>query len=474
MGARLSKFAFLPVVVYCAALGRHALQARFSTDDPMNMSLAWREGFGYWLWHSITFWSTAYRPLGELFYLSIYRLFGLNPLPYRIAILCLVVANAYLSYRLADQITGSRTVGLLTGIFAGAHASMVNLYYQNDIIYDILAYFFSMLTMISYARVRQKGTLPNGLQTAGIICLFLAALNSKEISVTVAGFILAYEVLSHGGPSRGGVMAWMKREGRLPLILALLAVVYTAGKILTPGSLAQDEGYKLRISAGRYLASRVHQWNDLFYMLPMFGQKTTIAIDVLLLMLLLFLKKNPAVRWCCFYVLTAALPVTFIPERGGSELYLALFGWALLFSIVFVKLVESLSPTLVWSRFQMPPSAITAALAFVLAYGYVSETVQMWRDQTSPSLHGQLQTWSILSQLKDLPFRPPHGSRVLFLDDPFKGSYRMEFIAELVWNDHSVVVDLASMHPIRPTPAQIARFDSLLTVESGQVKVVRR
>jgi hypothetical protein len=475
MGARLSKFSFLPVVVYCAALGRHALQARFSVDDPMNMSLAWREGLGYWLWHSLTFWSTAYRPLGELFYLSIYRIFGLNPFPYRIAILCLVVANAYLSYRLAEQITGSRTVGFLTGIFAGAHASMVSLYYQNDIIYDVLAYFFSILTMIRYVNVRKQGALPSRLRTVGIICLFLAALNSKEISVMVAGFILAYEVLFYGGPraTREAILAWIKREGRLPLILALLAVIYAAGKTLSPGSLAQDPGYKLDISAGNYLASRLHHWNDLFYMLPMFGQKTMIAIDVLLLALLLFLKKSPAVRWCCFYVLTAALPITFIPERGGVELYLPLFGWALLLSIVFVKLIERFSPTLVWTSFQVPPPATAAVLVFVLAFGYVWETVQVWRGQPDAHLRDQIQTWSILSQLENLPFRPERGSRVLFLDDPFKGSYRMAFIAQLVWDDHSLLIDQVSQDPDL-TPAEIARFDSLLTVESGQVRLVRR
>ncbi len=474
MGARLSKFAFLPVVVYCAALGRHALQARFSTDDPMNMSLAWREGFGYWLWHGIMFWSTAYRPLGELFYLSIYRTFGLNPLPYRIVILCFVIANAYLSYLLAERITDSRAVGFLTGVFAGAHASMVGLYYQNDIIYDVLAYFFSMLTMICYVRIRRKGALPNWLQTIGIICLFLAALNSKEISVMVAGFILAYEVLFYGGPrmTPDAILAWMKREGRLPLLLVLLGVIYTAGKILGPNSLAHSGGYILRISAAKYLASRLHHWNDLFYMLPMFGQKTIIAIDVLLLALLLFLKKSPAVRWCCFYVLTAALPITFIPERGGAELYLALFGWALLLSIVFVKLIERLSPTLVWTRFQMPPPATAAALVIVLAYGYVSETVQVWRGQPDAHLRDQIQTWSILSQLENLPFRPEHGSRVLFLDEPFK-DYRMAFIAQLVWDDHSLLIDQASQDPDL-TPAQIAQFDSLLTVEDGQVKLVRR
>jgi hypothetical protein len=62
---------------------------------------------------------------------------------------------------------------------------------------------------------------------------------------------------------------------------------------------------------------------------------------------------------------------------------------------------------------------------------------------------------------------------VLFLDEPFK-EFRMAFIAQLVWNDHSVYIDLATTHPEALAPANIAEFDSLLTVESGQVKLVRR
>jgi hypothetical protein len=472
IGARLSKLAFVPVVVYCAVLARPALRSHFSNDDPMNIGYAWRRGFGFLLWHCVTFWSTAYRPMGGLFYLSIYRVFGLNPQPYRIAILCFVVANAYLSYRLAERITDSRAVGFLTGVFAGAHGAMVDMYYENDIIYDVLAYFFSMLTLIRYVTVRKQGLLPNRAQSIVIVCLFLAALNSKEISVTVAGFILAYEVLFHGLPSWAGAWAWLKREGRLPLILMLLAVVYTVGKLTGPESLAQIGGYKIHLSPGKYVDSRHHYWYVLFYMLPIESRKIIIAIDATLLVLLLFFQKNPALRWCCFYVLTAALPITFIPQRGGTELYLELFGWALLLSIIFVKLIDALSPALVWTRFQIPRAAVSVVLVTGLAYAYVSETVQTWRDQPGAHLRDQAETWSVLSQLKNLPFRPEPGSRVLFLDDPFK-DYRMEFIAELVWDDHSLIVDLAARKPTFPTPAEIAKFDSLLTVESGQVKLVR-
>jgi hypothetical protein len=52
-----------------------------------------------------------------------------------------------------------------------------------------------MLTLICYISIRKQVNLPTLRQSALIGCLFVAALNSKEISVPLAGFVLAYEWL---------------------------------------------------------------------------------------------------------------------------------------------------------------------------------------------------------------------------------------------------------------------------------------
>src|SRR5262249_7738403 len=160
-------------------------------------------------------------------------------------------------------------------------------------------------------------------------------------------------------------------------------------------------------------------WNDLFYMFPVIGQKTMIGIDVVLLLILLFYRKSPALQWSCFYVLTAALPVTFIPERGGPELYLALFGWALLVAILAVKLIETISPAIEWTNFKIPAAAVAVVLVTGVVYENVAETLNVWRYQTRPNFDDQASTSVAISKLQQLPFRPAHGSRVLFLKDPF-------------------------------------------------------
>jgi len=433
--ARLSAVAFIPVVVYCAALGRRALHSHFSNDDPMNMGWAWRDGFWFLLWHNVTFWSTAYRPMGQLYYLSIFRIFGLDPLPYRFVIIAIVVMNAYLSCTLAQLLTGSRATGFLTGMLAGAHGSMVDIYYQNDIIYDVLAYCFSMLVLIRYIGIRRRNELPDNRETTIIVCLFIAALNSKEISAPLAGFVLAYELLFHGWPS--GIkasMAWLKREGRLSLIFFLLVAVYTAGKLLGPNSLTEVATYTIHLSWRLYVANNAHGLNDLFYTSAINGPMFLVISGILLLVLVV-LKKSPAVRWCCFYILTVTLPISFIRQRGGSALYLPLFGWALLAGIVLVKLVDILSSALRWPRLKIPAASVRPALLIFLAYGIVSMTLYSWKGKGTGQILSQEPTWSVMSQLRSFPFRPRPGSSVLFLDDPFT-DWRMYFIAQLVWDDH--------------------------------------
>ena len=93
-------------------------------------------------------------------------------------------------------------MAVLTGILAGAHASLVIIYYTNSSVFDILAYFFMALILIRYITVRQRNIIPSGMQLAILIGLFILALDAKEMSVVTAGFVLAYEILFHSAPWR--------------------------------------------------------------------------------------------------------------------------------------------------------------------------------------------------------------------------------------------------------------------------------
>jgi hypothetical protein len=197
---------------------------------------------------------------------------------------------------------------------------------------------------------------------------------------------------------------------------------------------------------------------------------TLLVIDALLLAGLVFFKSRPVVRWCCVYILISPLPITFIQQRGGTALYLPLFGWALLIGTLLGTAIQTASPSLVWPHRRISAPAVRIYLVAALSFGWVYETARQWGDFPAAYIQSQEQTWATMLALKASTFRPKSGSRVLFLRDPFT-DWRMVFIAQLVWNDHSVFITTAHMMPSPPTPAEIATYDTLLKFENGSLEL---
>src|SRR6266403_2147843 len=103
----------IALAAYFVYFAKGALRAHFAPDDIVNLGRCWDRGIAGSVWDNITFWRNAYRPFGALFYLSIYRVFGLNPLPYRIVVLLLIAANVYLTFRVADLVARSKAAAAL-------------------------------------------------------------------------------------------------------------------------------------------------------------------------------------------------------------------------------------------------------------------------------------------------------------------------------------------------------------------------
>jgi hypothetical protein len=319
---QLSRLLFLVVAAYGVVLGWTGLSLRFVPDDMMNLYDPWTSGMWRTLWNNIAFWNLSIRPAGGLYYLSGFRLFEFNPLPYRIVALVLVVINGYVSCLLAEQLTKSRQIGFLTGMLACAHGAMATIFFADDVIYDILAYFFSLVTLFWYVRIRERGASPDLLQSVALIILCVEAFDSKEASVVMPGFVLAYEVIFHGIPR---ATKWLMREGRLPMVLVLLSLVYAVAKLNPANPMAGVESYRVHISLARYVENNNHYLNELSYTRFFNGSMKLAILYVLVVLIGFGLKRSPAVRWTCFYVLTVTLPISMISKRGGSCLYMPLF-----------------------------------------------------------------------------------------------------------------------------------------------------
>src|SRR6185503_14415842 len=63
-----------------------SLKVRFGPDDMMNMANYWRLPAAKLAWSQVAPWRGYYRPMGGLFYVPLFRWFGLSPAPYHAAI----------------------------------------------------------------------------------------------------------------------------------------------------------------------------------------------------------------------------------------------------------------------------------------------------------------------------------------------------------------------------------------------------
>jgi len=433
-----------PVIfIYFLYFAIPALQAKFAPDDMMNLGKYWIQGLWSTWWDDLRF-SNGLRPMGAFFYLPIYYFFGLNPIPYRVAIFAILAANLCFTFKIAERLTKSQAVAALAAVLVCGHASMVPIYYNTSMIYDVLAYFFTAAMLYSYIAFRRDGENLRFGQGSLVVLLYVAAIKSKEIAVVGAGWILAYEVLFH-----------RPRKLRIPLILIAIAILSAATTLLSPHSLSKQGGYLLDLTPHRYIVNHILYVNDLLY-LHFFTSGRQLLVAWLALTAACAIARKRELWWCWFAVSTGTLPVAFtIQPRSGSSLYVPLLALAILVSIFTVGLFKR--PAVQWSA--------AAAAAFL----FTVQTVPLWRHDTPTYFEDHRLTWSVISQFRGLPQRPAPNSRVIVLSNPF-ADWDVLFIAVLTWHDHSIDVNLANK---LDAPPVLADYNWVLTFEGEELQVVR-
>jgi len=88
-------------VAYFFLISWDTVTAHFAPDEMFAIWWYWHPPPMHLLVSQFTLWSGSLRPMGGLFFLSIYLVFGLNPVPYHVVLLLLLLAGAYLMYRFA-------------------------------------------------------------------------------------------------------------------------------------------------------------------------------------------------------------------------------------------------------------------------------------------------------------------------------------------------------------------------------------
>src|SRR5580704_18545356 len=113
---------------YFAVFAADGLNAYFTQDDGENlltMHRYWENSLGEMAGSTVQVVTGAFRPLGGIFYLTMYRLAGFNPFPFRAVCLCLMLANVLLAFAVLLRLSGSIDTAFVGTLLAAHHPALL-------------------------------------------------------------------------------------------------------------------------------------------------------------------------------------------------------------------------------------------------------------------------------------------------------------------------------------------------------------
>jgi hypothetical protein len=350
-----------------------------------------------------------------------------------------------LTYCFARRLTGSREIAALACLLHAFHGSAVALYYNGGTCYDEFCFFFYFSAFTYYMRIRQAGGVPRPWQIAVLVCLYIAALNSKEMAVTLPVMIGVYELLYHKAEN------WRPRIFTMGVLGAITAA-YVLGATRGPGSLVDLPGYRPVISVASYLRQTRSYLNDLIYSPNGFDNPRSAAL-LASLFVIAWLSRDRDLKFCFLFLTIGVLPIAFIPPRGLYAVYIPIVGLAIFLAIQLARAVSLLVDARVGA-------SLFVAAALALAAMHARKGAANVSEITTEEHHIR----DVIRQLGRLHPKMPEGSRILLVKDPFEGRvWDSTFLLRLFYRDNSLVVDrLADGH-------EAAKYDYVWTFEDGEL-----
>lgn len=448
------------------------LWAEFTGDDLMNLHRYMEQGFAGVVQSILFFWSTAFRPLGGLFYLTIYNIFGFDPLPFRFVCFVFLIVNQYLAYRFIVTLSRSRATGVLAALLFCYHAWFVDLYYSSGTVYDLLCFFFYFSAFIYYLRFRETGrsTFKNW---AIFVALYICALDSKEMAVTLPLFIAVYEAIFHTPRcSLAGLRRWIVDNGAGFLTSGLVTIPYVLGKLLLKGSLVENPAFALNISPTVFL-DRFHLYlNPLFYQDHVFRDPNTIQLLLIMLIFALW-RRNRHLLFAWFYILLSGLPVFFMAHCAAFFMYIPSVGWALYIAGAIMELGRILEWFLlkvfggkmsgknIMNFWQVSAFLVISVFLMTVHPAESRKTFNQFRSIQQP-------VGKVMDDLDRLQLNLPRGSRIYFANDPFPASNgNLLFLVRLYY--HDMTLEIGRGKPGAVMPAKRIRYQAALDYRNGHL-----
>lgn len=470
---RCTKLDAIGVVILILYFLHFALPARhggFREDEMMNLWTYWYVGPVQSVFAFARFWTPSYRPGGALYYLPLYHFFGLNPLPYRIVQISILALALPLAYYLARLLSSSRSVAFIAILAFCYHPYVANVVFIGAFIYDALCGLFYLAAFTYYVHIREKGIYLRPFQLVLFLLLYVCALNSKEMAVTLPLLVLLYELLKIPRWSNWSSFLYWIRNAALPsLIAGVMTAIYTYSKIFGSGSVTRFDSYRPIYSWNNFVTSNAKFVGELFYV-PEAITPTILLLIWAAVFIYAFLRRDRMLRLMAFWIVIVPLPIAFlIPIRSGGCLYVLLFGWAMIGAKAACDLIAFVASWMgaVWRT----RVALVSLLAVALA---VFTDWENHRRATVPQLLAVGQNVRhVIAAFDSLNLQPAPRSTVLLKPDEqiFQNKWHPLFIASLIWNDHSLQIGIDKLNKL--TPEQVADVDYIISLTEFEATVIR-
>jgi dolichyl-phosphate-mannose-protein mannosyltransferase len=436
-----------PAVALLLWLAADGFKAYFSGDDGMNLHTLhgyWTKPFWQIIVSNILFFIPEYRPMGGLFYRSMYAAFGYNPLAFRVACFVLMVGNLALAFLLARRLSGSTAIAALTAFIGAYHPAFQDLYYSSGTVYDLLCFAFYAGSVLYYARVRATGDF-RWKQMVLLAALNVAALNSKEMALTLPAALLSYEWLYFDRAQR--------RWRGIAASVAITAV-FTAGKLMTTNMVTTNDAYRPVLTLERFLETTGHYYDALLCRNPRAWPLEPLLLIVAAALFAWRIRLRH-LRWGLAFAFLAMVPILFIPSRSGFVLYLPYFGWALAMASLILHI----------SR-RVPPVVPFLLMAAILIPWHVKN--RAWMHVGIKAFNEE--TRATVEQVRALHPQLPLGSILLLVNDPFPpNDWAPLFLYRLRYDDPNLWIDRTQTMESRPAKADLTLYDFIFSFHDRQV-----
>jgi hypothetical protein len=467
MGARFDRLLFLAgtlwIGAYFLGLVWPGLRVYFSPDDTMNLYRPWSFGTRLLIEANLIFFWTSpiYRPFASAWYAIIYHFAGFHPRPFHAVYIVLLLVDIILTYSVTQRLSGSRAAAAVAAVLISYHPAFNPLYFDTAYVFDVLCYLLYFAAFLLYVRVRSNDRVLTARELAICCLLYICALNSKEMAVTLPVTLLSYELVYHPRD------CWRRARTRPILLTVIITLVFAIGRAIGPETLLSIDAYRPILRAARYLETSRHFFSEVFF--P--GSTTRVLAAWAILLLIAVLSHSRVLRFAWVFLMLAPLPVAFILPRGAAQYYVPWFGWVLFGSVVVVRSLEFLTRGVPLGGDTLARVRGIALIMFLTLVLFPYYKHIGWRSVTSVSTEAPV-IRDTVEQLHSMYKQFPPGSRLLFKSDPFRpDQWTLTFLVRESYRDDSLQVFRVKQKDLRADERQM--YDHVFDYREGRFLEMR-